>query len=804
MAAARAKVERGIAPLFAGDDDPAAGDAHAHLLGHLLGIEWPASSHLQGILQDPKQIRNRAFHAAALVVRRTAERATGPLVVLVEDLHWADDESLDFLSYLLDVNRDVPMLVLAAMRPTLLERRPDWLATGSRQHRRVDLAPLDPRASRELTHALMRKLPDVPPALRDLVTDAAEGNPFYIEELVQMLIDQGVIATGATGWTLQAETLQATRLPATLTGVLQTRLDGLPAAERLALQQASVIGPVFWDRALAALDAQAAAALPELVRRELVLARPGSAVDGFAEYAFKHHLLQQVAYGTVLKRARRELHGRLATWLTAEAEHGGVRAGDVLALIAHHFEAAADDARAAEFHARAAEHAAERFAHAAVLLHADRALALLDGIEARDGTTTPARAARSAGACCSRARDEQPAGPASRATPRPAGARGARAVHRPTIGGVPRWRCAAACSRASTPTGPRRNATRATPCAGRAPRATTRSGCMRRSDSRSRCAGHGQLDDASTLAKAGLAEASERGLQRIVWGYFRTLALITESQGDEVESAEMEREALRIACELGDRIGEAIGLDCMGQVAILFGDLAEAQRVVRGRDSHAARARPAQPGSARAGVPRGGAAVARRRGARARRRAPGARDGGRVRGALCGSVGAVPARGSARGARAAWRSERRRSRRLVRSRATWASGWSARRWPASRAPRWRKATSHRHSVTFETLLAGPQPDAAAPDTTFHPELVALTCHEVLARAGDPRAAGWLEQARRSAVGGSGSNSGCERSGKRMWRRCRIGARLLRKGQQHSRTRVAKKSWISEPFAVRSS
>jgi len=323
MAAARDKVERGIAALFAGDD-AAAGDAHAHLLGHLLGIEWPASSHLQGILQDPKQIRNRAFHAAALVVRRTAGFAAGRLVVLVEDLHWADDESLDFLGYLLDVDGDVPMLVVAAMRPTLLDRRPDWLATGGR-HQRLDLAPLDARASRELARALMHKLPDLPATLRDLVTGAAEGNPFYLEELVQMLIDQGVIATGVT-WSVQAEALRSMRLPATLTGVLQTRLDGLPAAERLALQQASVIGPVFWDRTLAALDARAAAALPELVRRGLVLPRSVSAVDGFAEYAFKHHLLHQVAYGTVLKRARRELHGRLATWLSAEAEHGGVRA----------------------------------------------------------------------------------------------------------------------------------------------------------------------------------------------------------------------------------------------------------------------------------------------------------------------------------------------------------------------------------------------------------------------------------------------------------------------------------------------
>ena len=95
-----------------------------------------------------------------------------------------------------------------------------------------------------------------------------------MEELVKMLIDQGAIETAGEQWTLRPDKLLSTQVPPTLTGVLQARLDGLPQAERLALQQASVIGLVFWDQALAALDAQAAEALPALVRRELTLPRP--------------------------------------------------------------------------------------------------------------------------------------------------------------------------------------------------------------------------------------------------------------------------------------------------------------------------------------------------------------------------------------------------------------------------------------------------------------------------------------------------------------------------------------------------
>jgi hypothetical protein len=197
--------------------------------------------------------------------------------------------------------------------------------------------------SRLLVSELLKKLPEVPVALRELVTGGAEGNPFYMEELVRMLIDQGAIETGEV-WKVNAERLLLTKVPTTLTGVLQARLDGLPAPERLTLQQASVIGPVFWDRALIALDAKANDTLPALVRRELALPRAHSNNDDLREYAFKHQILHQVTYATVLKRTRRDLHGKLARWLAAQT---GLRANDFLDAAAKHFELAGDEANAA-------------------------------------------------------------------------------------------------------------------------------------------------------------------------------------------------------------------------------------------------------------------------------------------------------------------------------------------------------------------------------------------------------------------------------------------------------------------------
>lgn len=372
--AARAKLEAAIVPLFLHDDGPDLAEGHAHLLGHLIGIEYRDSRHIRGILDDPRQIRNRAFHAAAQMLRRVSASGGSPLILQLEDLHWADNETLDFLNCAFEVNRDVPMLILAFARPALFERRADWMRTETIQQR-IDLGPLDKTGSRLLADELLRKLPGIPAALRELLTGAAEGNPFYMEELVRMLIDQGAIDTGAARWTLNPDKLSATLVPATLTGVLQARLDGLPPAERLTLQEASVIGHVFWDQALIALDAQAEAALPALVRRELTLPRADAAVDGLREYAFKHQILHQVTYGTVLRRIKRALHGKLAEWFAAQT---GLRANDFLGITALHYEQAGDEANAAEFHARAAEHATKRFAHHAALSHVQRALALLD------------------------------------------------------------------------------------------------------------------------------------------------------------------------------------------------------------------------------------------------------------------------------------------------------------------------------------------------------------------------------------------------------------------------------------------
>jgi class 3 adenylate cyclase/tetratricopeptide (TPR) repeat protein len=571
--AARVKIEQGIVPLFEADDGADVAQAHAHLLGHLIGIEWRESRHIRGIVEDPGQIRNRALHAAAQMFRRVA--ATGsPVVLEVEDLHWADNETLDFLVRLGEVDADVPLLILAFTRPTLFERRTDWLRGGER-HRRIDLQPLDAAHSRTLAGELLKKLPEVPAPLQDLLTGSADGNPFYMEELVKMLIDRGAIAVGSERWTLHADKLLATQVPTTLTGVLQARLDGLPAAEKLALQEASVIGAVFWDQALFALDARAEQAVPALVARELVLPRVDAALEGLREYGFRHQILHLVTYDTVLKRTKRELHAKVAQWLASGI---GLRAGDFLATTAEHFERAGEGARAAEFHARAAEHARERFGHDAVLDHVARALALLDQYGEGLVADAPLRwrllRVREQTLDLQARREEQAAdidelerlgivldSDAKRAT-----AAWRRAYRALRIGD---WSGCESAAREGM---------------ARAERAGDRG--LRLHALRLLASARvmqGDLDGGKGLARQGLDEAREHGLRANEEALLNTLVVVANMQGDVMGNLELSRRHLVVNREIGDRRSEAVGLSNLGLAWLELGELEQA-----GRDSEAA------------------------------------------------------------------------------------------------------------------------------------------------------------------------------------------------------------------------
>lgn len=365
---ARQRMERAIQSLL--PEDPAALEK-AHFIGHLFGLDFSSTPELSGILTDPGQIRDRARYYLAQVIASIAARQ--PVILLLEDLHWADEASLDLLAYLMREVRALPVLLVSVARPDLLERLPDWWQRLPGQQR-LDLKPLDETASLSLLREILQKAASIPASLEKLVISAAEGNPFYVEELIKMLIDERVISTGEI-WTVDESRLGQARVPATLAGILQARMDGLPETERVVLQAASALGRAFWDGAVAALTGfdpdVVFAALDSLEARELVYPRQHSTFGGQREYVFKHALLRQAVYESVSKRQRRGYHLTAAEWL---AKQGGERASEYAALVAGHFEAAEDWNRAALWHGQAGRQAYEAYESSAAAAHYQKAL----------------------------------------------------------------------------------------------------------------------------------------------------------------------------------------------------------------------------------------------------------------------------------------------------------------------------------------------------------------------------------------------------------------------------------------------
>lgn len=401
-AVAREKLERGIVELLGGKDNK----LHAHFIGQLLGLDFGSSPGLREILNDPGQIRHRAFQSFAHFFKAVSRSPLLPAtdspikaaILYTEDIHWSDEGSLDLLAHLASACRHVPLMIICLARPSLFEQRPRWFEEF-RKCKRLDLQSLPRQESLALVESLLRRAPQIPQALRELIIGGAEGIPFYIEEIIKMLIDQKVIIPGPEQWRIEPEGLAAARVPPTLMGVLQARLDGLEPVERLVLQRAAVVGRTFWDNAVEHLSrpadqnpsvedplsrAEIRDALGALRRKELIFHRESSSFADAIEFAFKHELLRNVAYESLLRKSRRAYHGQLAAWFI---ERSPERINEVAALVGGHFEQAGDAANAAEWFGRAGQQARAGYAPATAIDYFRKALALLPGADKGESHT---------------------------------------------------------------------------------------------------------------------------------------------------------------------------------------------------------------------------------------------------------------------------------------------------------------------------------------------------------------------------------------------------------------------------------
>ncbi|MBN1661546.1 MAG: tetratricopeptide repeat protein [Anaerolineae bacterium] len=381
--AVRDKLERGIGRMLGADEQ---GQMKTHLIGQLLGFDFGHSPFVHAVRDDARQLRDRALIYLGEFFQTVA--AVSIPVILFEDIQWADDSSLDAIVHLASALAHQRLLIACLARPTLFDHRPHW-GEGQAGHTRIDLQPLSRRDSRQLIEEILQRMEQVPVALRDMVVSGSEGNPLYVEELIKVLIEQGVItkASDGTRWTVDEARLAELRVPATLTGVLQARLDSLPLEQRSILQQAAVVGRTFWDMVVRRIGERSGDAWDEedvpvvlstLRSRELVAQHETSAFAGSQEFIFKHAALREVAYESILKKVRRGYHSLVADWLM---EQSGERASEYTGLIAEHLELAGRTEEALAYLRQAGEQAAAQFANAEAITFHTRALALLDQLE---------------------------------------------------------------------------------------------------------------------------------------------------------------------------------------------------------------------------------------------------------------------------------------------------------------------------------------------------------------------------------------------------------------------------------------
>jgi class 3 adenylate cyclase len=287
------------------------------ILGLTLGLDVARDLH-------PLAARDRFQDAwAEFLTYVAAER---PAVVLVEDIHWAEGQLLDLLEYVLGSVQG-PLLVITTARPELLQRRPGW--GGRAGGELLELEPLSPHESVRMLDEMLAG--GLPTELSEFVVERAEGNPFFVEELLGVLIDRGLLHRREGGWELRELPREFT-VPDSVHAVLAARIDLLGPAEKGALQAAAVIGRAFWTGPVYEL-VEAKPDLRVLEDRDFVHRRAVSGMAGEREYVIKHALTREVAYESLPRARRARMHAAFGTWLERRAEGRD----DLASLLAHHY-----------------------------------------------------------------------------------------------------------------------------------------------------------------------------------------------------------------------------------------------------------------------------------------------------------------------------------------------------------------------------------------------------------------------------------------------------------------------------------
>jgi predicted ATPase/class 3 adenylate cyclase len=356
-------------------------------------MSLPLEDEYESIRNTPgESLRAEVFSSVQSLVENAARQRL--LVMVCEDLHWADPTSLELLERLLPLTERTPLLLLCILRPEREHGCWRIVETAVRDypHRHTDLRlkPLSAADGETLLENLLLSVPGpggqrsvvgLPEALKMQILSRGDGNPFYVEEILRALTRSGAIVCDDASCQWQAgRAIEEISIPDTLYGVLRARIDQLPAGARHTLQLASVIGRIFSHRLLADIDPRS-----ELDERLVTLQRAQMIRERSRlperEYIFKHHLTQEAAYNGLLNRERRAYHRQVAEAL--ERLYSG-RLEEPLGLLARHWDRAGEPERAVPYLLRAGEQARIAYANEEAITHFRRALAQLDLISAAE------------------------------------------------------------------------------------------------------------------------------------------------------------------------------------------------------------------------------------------------------------------------------------------------------------------------------------------------------------------------------------------------------------------------------------
>ncbi|MEA2580221.1 MAG: hypothetical protein QOE83_1113 [Actinomycetota bacterium] len=331
-------IEELVRSMVSADQPAPPEDAVGALRASLVGAEEAeaiagALAGLVGLSPEPSTQQDGFWALRTFLQYRAME---SPLVLVLDDIHWAEPTLLDLVEYLVDSTREAPILFLCSARPELLDERPNW-GGGKANSISILLEPLSAADSELLVDGLLGgALPD---GARERIASAAEGNPLFVEEMLAMLLDDGLIRKEGEDWVVTQD-LSNVAVPATIQTLIAARLDRLGRDERTVMDRGSIEGKLFHVGSVTALAPEMSEGtirepIRSLVRKEMI--RPERAeFTGDEAFRFRHQLIRDTSYDSLPKQTRADLHERLARWLGARSDEPA----GLDAIIAYHFERA--------------------------------------------------------------------------------------------------------------------------------------------------------------------------------------------------------------------------------------------------------------------------------------------------------------------------------------------------------------------------------------------------------------------------------------------------------------------------------